>query len=119
MVQLPTVLPCHRPERHKKVDYGSKEVLRRIGEELVASTASYLSAAFVQGCKQGGSGLGGRTQIGNVLTLYRIHPVRVLHIGEVYDVKLHVFRDVPKHLILVEMVEGHLCKLRKLVIIQD
>ena len=119
MVQFSSLFPCHRTESNKEVDNSCQKVLSRIGKELVTSTASCLSCTLIQGCKQGGCGLRGSTQIWDILPLDRIHPIRILHIGEVDDVKLHVFRDVSEHFVLVEMIESHSRKLRKLVIIAD
>ena len=118
-MQLLSILPCHRTERDEEVDDGCKEVLCRVGEELIRATASSLSCSLIQGSKQCGGSLRCSTQVRDVLLLDRVYPVGVLHIREVDDVKLHVFRDIPEHLVLVEMIESHSCKRRKLIIIQD
>ena len=119
MMEFPAILPCNWTEGNKEIDDSSKEVLGRVREELVTSTASSLSCALVQGSKQSGRSLGGSTQIGDILPLDGIHTVGVLHIGKVDDIKGHVLRDIPKHLVLVEVVESHLCQCRELIIIDN
>ena len=59
------------------------------------------------------------TQIGDVLPLDRVHAVRILYIGKVDDIKLHLLGNVPQHLVLIEVIESHLCQGRKLVVIDN
>ena len=93
---------------------------RKFSAELVKNLSlPRLSCAFVQGCKQGGRSLRGSTQIGDVLPLDRVHAVRILYIGKVDDIKLHLLGNVPQHLVLIEVIESHLCQGRKLVVIDN
>ena len=119
VVKLSAILPCHRTEGNKEIDDSCQEILGRVREELVTSTAACLSCALIQCSKQSGSSFRGSTQIWDILSLDWVHSIRVLYIGKVDDVKSHILRDISQHFVLVEVVECHFGQSWKLVVIHN
>ena len=96
-------------EVHEKVDDGREEVLCRVGEERLR-TAFLLAAALVERCQQGSRRFRSRRKVGDVLPLYGIDAVGILHIGKVDGAETAVGRQPAGLPVLAELVEERLGK---------
>lgn len=70
-------------EIHKEIYNGCKEVLGQVGEESLRA-AFLLAATLVERCKKSGGSLGSRSEVRDILPLYGIYAVGILHIGEIH-----------------------------------
>ena len=116
VLQLLPILESCGMEIDEEVDDAGKEVLSRMGEEVIG-TAFLVTTALVEGSEQRGSGLGSGGKVGNILPLDGVHSVAVFHIGEIDDVEVTVLRKMTIALVLTVLIEQLLSQRRELVVI--
>ena len=102
-------------EVDEEIDDSRKEIDGRVLKKRLR--AAFLVAPLVKRFKQRCSCLSRCCQVRDILPLYRVDTVGILHIGKVHDVETTVFRQPAKSFVFAVLIEQRLSQCRELIVI--